>query len=622
MQVMNQTNKKTAFRRFSPPLLAVLFAAMLFFLSAGRIQAVEIPNVSPYAKTIRNYDKAYEAMYLAMYNVEEGKIDLSSYRLTKSEVLQIYSDVRYNSPELFYIDTKRLIYYVNPYDVSGHDYVLAVQFPYLMTGDELTEAKARYEAEIDYIASLISEDMTDLEIALFVHDYFVSSFSYDDSMTNYDAYTLFTSRTGVCQAYSLAYAAVLRECGIPAVMVTSDEMNHAWNLVQLNGSWYHVDLVHDDPSPDRMGMVLHENFLLSDAAVRETHKGWTSAIHCQSTLYDNAYWSDISSRMAYINGLWYYLDSEKNAVVASSYTGLIREPVYTFSDRWYVRDSTVSFWKGLFSGCAEYQTDLYFNTPDEILVYNTETGALSTLIQNDSEDTDFYGLTIYKNTLEYLSADEPDAPLHSELHIYRLTDFGENHSADGLPFTDVPRFSKYYPAVRFVYKNELFTGVSQTEFDLSGTMTRAMFVTVLGRMCGIDPMDFPGAPFEDVSTKTWYSPYVQWAVKNGIVNGIGDNRFDPEGSITHEQMYKILYDCARYLQCPDTEHAALLYVDRRQVSDWARDGVAYCRDLGIISKDFSAYLKPQKNATRAEVAELVYHFVATVFGESFPLHMA
>ena len=150
-----------------------------------------------------------------------------------------------------------------------------------MEADERQEAMQSYEREVDYIASLVEPALSEAEKALFVHDYLIASYTYDTAQANYDVLSLFRDRTGVCQAYSLAYIAVLRELGMDAVMVTSDEMGHAWNLVKVDGIWYHVDLSFDDPAPDRLGRVLHENFLLDDEGIRQTttpHSGWSSSV--------------------------------------------------------------------------------------------------------------------------------------------------------------------------------------------------------------------------------------------------------------------------------------------------------------------------------------------------------
>ena len=105
------------------------------------------------------------------------------------------------------------------------------------------------------------------------------------------------------------------------------------------------------------------------------------------------------------------------------------------------------------------------------------------------------------------------------------------------PFADVDINDWYYDAVRHVYENEIFNGTSETEFSPDGTMTRGMFVTVLGRMAGIDVDEYTGeTPFTDVSYSAYYAPYVTWAAKYGITGGTGDGKFSPNALINREQM--------------------------------------------------------------------------------------
>lgn len=85
--------------------------------------------------------------------------------------------------------------------------------------------------------------------------------------------------------------------------------------------------------------------------------------------------------------------------------------------------------------------------------------------------------------------------------------------------------------------NGFFSGTSETTFSPNGTMTRGMFVTVLGRMAGLDPAKYGGdTGFTDVPEGMYYAPYVKWAAQYGITGGTGDGRFSPDALITRQQM--------------------------------------------------------------------------------------
>ena len=181
------------------------------------------------------------------------------------------------------------------------------------------------------------------------------------------------------------------------------------------------------------------------------------------------------------------------------------------------------------------------------------------------------------------------------------------------PFRDVSKSDAYYDAVRFVYENKLFLGVSATEFAPATTMTRGMFVTVLGRLAGVDEISYMRTTFTDVEPGLWYSAYVQWAAENGIVLGYGNGTFGPNDTITVEQAAVILARYADYAGVKTTASGSLSgYSDGASVSDWASAQMIWALDNGIYTAD-NGRLHPQDYAQRSLVASMLYHYV-----ERFP----
>ncbi len=574
------------------------------FLLSVTVFANETHTVSPYRDTIRNYDGVFVKIYEALVSGADST-DLSMYKIDTKDIVQIYSDVLLASPELFYADNTVTYFY------NSRDQVTKVEFHYTMNPEERADAMQSYEREVDYIVSLVDPASSDAEKALFVHDYLIDSYSYDTDVNNFDVISLFRSRTGVCQAYSLAYMAVLRELGMDAVMVTSDEMGHAWNLVEVDGIWYHADLSFDDPSPDRMGRVLHENFLLDDEAIKNTpnpHYGWGSSVRCLSASFKNAIWQGVTSRMIRLDGQWYYIDPEEASLTVSAFDGSGRSDVYRFRERWTTSYSADAYYVGVFSGLSEALGYLFVNTPYDIMIYSPATGRVSVYLEH-SAGQKIFGSTIYKYTLEYQIADSPEGE-NGYVQTFEITGFEEEDFGRELPFTDVLRLDPYYAAVKFVYDRGLFRGVSATKFAPDSYLTRAMFVTVLGRLCGVDVSLYSEPTFEDVESGQWYSPYVEWAAAAGIVNGVGGNRFDPLGELTHEQMYKIVAMCGDHLGAgtSDISGALILYEDRAKISGWAFESIAYCRVNDLIGEKFSHKIYPASKATRAEAADIISRF--------------
>ena len=109
------------------------------------------------------------------------------------------------------------------------------------------------------------------------------------------------------------------------------------------------------------------------------------------------------------------------------------------------------------------------------------------------------------------------------------------------PFTDISESTDYYSDIVYLYNLGLMNGTGPTTFSPSAPFTRAMFVTMLGRMEEVDTSLYPGTSFYDVPAGRWDAPYIQWASQSGIVNGVGNGRFNPTGEITVEQYCTIVH---------------------------------------------------------------------------------
>ena len=187
-----------------------------------------------------------------------------------------------------------------------------------------------------------------------------------------------------------------------------------------------------------------------------------------------------------------------------------------------------------------------------------------------------------------------------------LESLAENRNASGT-FVDVPEGAWFYDAVEYVSGHDIFRGTSDTEFSPYGTMTRAMMVTVLGRLAQVDPADYTGAPaFTDVKSGNWYAPYVAWAVAAGITDGVGQGRFAPDEPVTRAQMAAFLW---RYFQhigarLPETVTDSLPG-DYSAIPAYAREAAADLWRCGIFQGDGDNSFAPDRQLTRAEAAELL-----------------
>ena len=178
-------------------------------------------------------------------------------------------------------------------------------------------------------------------------------------------------------------------------------------------------------------------------------------------------------------------------------------------------------------------------------------------------------------------------------------------------YTDLDRNGWYHEYVDWALKNGMMNGVGGGLFEPNGETTRAMLVMVLYRMAGAPDMAGRESSFTDVSADSWYGAAVIWASENGIVNGVGGGLFDPDASLTREQMAMMLYRFAGYLGS-DTEKRADLsaYGDADAVSAFAQDAMAWAVAEGLVNGRSAAELAPKAGATRAELATILFRFAA------------
>ena len=169
-------------------------------------------------------------------------------------------------------------------------------------------------------------------------------------------------------------------------------------------------------------------------------------------------------------------------------------------------------------------------------------------------------------------------------------------------FIDVAPNAWYKDAVQYAYDNGLMTGVSDTEFAPEATTTRAMIVSILARLEGVESAEAAG--FADVDDNDWYATAVNWAANVGVVNGYEDNTFRPNTAITREQLAAILMNYSAY-KGEDVSARADLTSYTDQPSAWATETMQWAVAEGLISGVTNDQLQPQSSATRAQVAAIL-----------------
>ncbi|MBR2666860.1 MAG: S-layer homology domain-containing protein [Oscillospiraceae bacterium] len=188
----------------------------------------------------------------------------------------------------------------------------------------------------------------------------------------------------------------------------------------------------------------------------------------------------------------------------------------------------------------------------------------------------------------------------------------KTHDCPSKDFTDVDPDAWYHEAVDYAVAEGLMNGVGNGKFDPDGTTTRAMIVTILHRLEGT-PVVNAVNPFDDVAADQWYTDAVIWANANGIVEGYGDGMFGPADNITREQFAAILYRYANYKDYDTGKTADLsAYEDALSISSWALDAVKWANAEALITGRTATTLVPTGNTTRAEAATILMRLISAM----------
>jgi len=183
-------------------------------------------------------------------------------------------------------------------------------------------------------------------------------------------------------------------------------------------------------------------------------------------------------------------------------------------------------------------------------------------------------------------------------------------------FVDVNTNNWFYNAVSFVFNHGYMEGTSTTTFEPNRNLTRAEVAVILYRMAG-EPTVTGQVPFTDV-TAAWQRNAVIWAASNDVVNGIGNNLFAPNRSVTREEFAAMFHRFAAYsgtnVSIPNTANLDR-FPDRAEVSNWAVDYMRWATHTGLIGGTTGGRLNPRGTTTRAECAQIIQRFVT---GETAP----
>lgn len=181
----------------------------------------------------------------------------------------------------------------------------------------------------------------------------------------------------------------------------------------------------------------------------------------------------------------------------------------------------------------------------------------------------------------------------------------------GITFGDI-KSSPNRAAIEALAAREIINGMGDDSFAPNATMTRAQYATIVVKALGLTPK--ANSKFKDVAANAWYAPYVGTANAYGIVNGVSDTEFNPEGTITRQEAAVMTIRAAKLCGLDtvmsEAEQNDVLcdYMDYRTIASWAKESMAYCYGNEILNTD-DLNAEPKREILRCEVAEMLYRML-------------
>ena len=184
-------------------------------------------------------------------------------------------------------------------------------------------------------------------------------------------------------------------------------------------------------------------------------------------------------------------------------------------------------------------------------------------------------------------------------------------SAPGTTFSDVKNHANQ-TAIEALASRGIINGMGQGTFMPNKTMTRAEFAAIVTRALGLAAKDTKA--FTDVPSSKWYAGYIGTANSSGIVNGVGNGKFNPEGTITRQEAAAMVARAAKLcgldtaMDAAATRDMLAQFGDYRSVASWAKEPMAFCYSANILDQS-DLNIEPTKAILRCEIAQMLYNML-------------
>lgn len=558
-------------------------------LQEGGRSPAPIPGIS--LLSAADIDGAANYIAEALLNGQPEYVDVRQFQLTKEDLKTALVRAINSHPSLYHIEKSY------KYGISGN--IVTKYYPQYKNPDRFDHAA--YQAAVSKALAAIDPAMSDMQKVVAIHDYLALTVEYDQESAAtgatdnnaHSAYGALVDRYCVCEGYTLAFIELMQRLEIPVTYVISDSMNHIWNMVQLDGEWYHVDITWDDPIYGASGIegwLNHAYLLVGDSTLKSNqHYGYQPDGVCGRD-YPGAFWNDAASAVQFYGSDAYYL--RKGGTFGAKY--LYRQSKSGVSTQLMNLNTVTDLWGWTTARpMALYDGEVYVNDDTKVVAISlADLSEHRTVYRQDSSEGALLGFAIRDGSL-YGTVGQPDGSFGSvrlmgldaaagnrcgeflfwklENGVLTITGTGE---MTAFSEQDQQPWRKYQKEITAVVMEEGVTGISAHAFEGCYSLTAASLpvsLTQIGQGAfadtGLTAVNYAGGArkWAKVSGGEQLSGLVRWTEYLADVNG--DNQID-ESDAAMVRLYAV--------------GSAALTADQLNRADMNRDGKVNVLDANLI----------------------------------------
>ncbi len=555
----------------------------------------------------------------------KGYIDISKLGLSNENgspdrdmLATVYSRVLFDHPELYYI--------TECYSRVSQNapYVLGIR-PVYITAAQDSDAQARFDAAVN-TALAQTEGLTDpVEQMLALYNYLVRTTAYNYNVAFYDApvnlceaepkeawtaYGALVTGDTVCKGYAMAWKVLMDRIGIPCLVVCKGDGSHLWNLVQLDGKWYHVDVNRgNNIMPVLRGQCMYKDFLVTDTDMSK-HESWfvagkreacppcTDERFSRDWLFrqDNVFYPMYRDK----SGQYYYI-KYVNLNTAKLYCG----PLSGEGQEIAVLSPYTVFWDSgnlISSGVVWTEDCLYYVSSElELICYHLsdrKSVSLDRIPFTPQATTDGRydqsrdGISLLFNAQSgVLSAQSRNQ--RTELKAWQI-------APPQMEFEDVTPEDYFFRPVQWAVEKDIVAGTSKTTFSPAQTCSRAQIITFLWRAMG-SPEPKTAAAISDVKFDDYYYKAVLWAAGNSMFSG---ENFLPNTPCTRAMAVEFIWKQMGQPSATDCK-----FVDVPSSASYTQ-AVAWAVNNGVTCGTSDTTFSPDADCTRGQIVTFLHQAFA------------